>query len=138
MILLDSDTLTLYFAGHPLVTAKVQAAPEAPATTLVTRIEILRGRFDSVLKAKDGEQLLRAEERLAIAESSLARFRIVAFDNAIAAYFDRMVKHSRLKKVGRADLLIACIALAHRATLITRNVRHFQQVQGLRVENWAD
>ena len=42
------------------------------------------------------------------------------------------------KKIGRADLLIACIALAHGETLVTRNVRHFKQVPGLTIENWAD
>jgi tRNA(fMet)-specific endonuclease VapC len=43
-----------------------------------------------------------------------------------------------LKKLGRADLLIASIALAHGATLVTRNLRHFHQIPGLYTENWAD
>ncbi len=40
--------------------------------------------------------------------------------------------------MGRADLLIASMALARRATLVTRNVRHFPPVPGLTVENWMD
>jgi tRNA(fMet)-specific endonuclease VapC len=52
--------------------------------------------------------------------------------------FDRLRQNKRLKKIGRGDLLIACIALAHRATLITRNQRDFRQVPGLQLDNWAD
>ena len=67
MILLDTDTLTHYLAGHPRVTAKVRAASEVPVTSLVSRIETLQGRFDSMLKAEDAEKLLVAQERLAAA-----------------------------------------------------------------------
>jgi len=35
-------------------------------------------------------------------------------------------------------LLIASIALANDALLVTRNLRHFRQVPNLRLENWAD
>ncbi len=44
----------------------------------------------------------------------------------------------KLRAIGRADLLIAAVALAHRSTMVTRNLRHFQQVPGLQVENWVD
>ena len=40
--------------------------------------------------------------------------------------------------MGRADLLIAAITLANRATLVTRNLKDFRQVPGLQIENWAD
>jgi len=35
-------------------------------------------------------------------------------------------------------LKIACISLAHDATLLTRNLMDFKPVPGLRVENWLD
>jgi tRNA(fMet)-specific endonuclease VapC len=91
------------------------------------------------MKAEDGVRLLLAQERLRVSEvEDLSRIRILPFDAAAAADFDRLRQNKKLKKIGRADLLIASIALAHRATLATRNVRHFGQVPGLRVENWAD
>jgi len=34
------------------------------------------------------------------------------------------------------DLKIASIVLAHQATLLSRNLRDFQQVSDLRVEDW--
>lgn len=40
--------------------------------------------------------------------------------------------------IGSYDALIAGQALARRLGLITRNVREFGRVNGLRVENWED
>ena len=55
-----------------------------------------------------------------------------------AAAFDNLRQNKKLKKIGRADLLIASIALARNATVVSRNLKHFQLVPGLKVENWAD
>lgn len=38
--------------------------------------------------------------------------------------------------IGDADTRIASIALVRDLTVITSNVRHFQRVPGLAVENW--
>src|SRR5438045_4537105 len=126
MTLLDTDTLTLYFAGHGPVVGRVEAAEEVPAITVVSRIEVLQGRFESLIKAADGDQLLRAQQRLAWAEENLAQFTIVAFTASAVSTFDQLRGQKRLKKMGRADLLIACISLANRATLVSRNLRHFR------------
>jgi tRNA(fMet)-specific endonuclease VapC len=138
MILFDTDTLTLFLLGQARVVQQFRSAEETPTTSVVSRIEALRGRFDSIIKASDGEQLLAAQKRLEDLQTALAKFKIVSFDSSAAAVFDRCRRDRGLKKIGRPDLLIACIALANRATLVMRNVRHFRQVPGLHVENWAD
>jgi tRNA(fMet)-specific endonuclease VapC len=63
---------------------------------------------------------------------------IVSVTAEAAARFDQLRQDRKLKKIGRADLLIASIVLANQATLVSRNLKDFQQVPGLRVENWAD
>jgi predicted nucleic acid-binding protein len=40
--------------------------------------------------------------------------------------------------MGRPDMLIACIALAHDALLVTRNTKDYKGIAGLRMENWVD
>jgi tRNA(fMet)-specific endonuclease VapC len=63
---------------------------------------------------------------------------ILPVDAASAVEFDRLRQNKKLKKIGRGDLLIASICLANRATLVTRNLKDFQKVPGLQVENWVD
>jgi tRNA(fMet)-specific endonuclease VapC len=138
MILLDTDSFTLHQVGHALFMARFQAAIEVPAITIMTQVEALRGRHDAMVKAEDGARLLRAQQGLIRTVNHLALFRVVPFEDAAAAEFDRLRGNKKLKKIGRADLLIAAIALANRATLVTRNLRDFRQVPGVQVENWAD
>jgi tRNA(fMet)-specific endonuclease VapC len=139
MLLLDADTLSLAHAGHPQVSDRLRRAdPNEIAIPVIVEIEILRGRQDAVLKAADGEQLLRSQQRLHLSRELLGALPIIPIDAAAAAEFDRLRANRQLRKIGRADLLIAAIALTHRTTLVTRNQRHFQLVPGLRLENWAD
>jgi len=139
MHLLDTDTLTYLHAGHPRVVKYLRelADPDV-GTTIITKIELLRGRFAFVLKAATGSELLRAQKLLARTEELLAQILVIPMDEAAAVQFDRLRAIKRLGKIGQADLLIASIALAYHATLVTRNVRHFKQVPGLTVTNWVD
>jgi tRNA(fMet)-specific endonuclease VapC len=136
MTLLDTDILSLFMDGHALVMERIHQAG-AVSITVITRIEILQGRFASLLKAASGKELLAAQLHLERSEQFLQSLPIISFDSAARATFDRLRETKKLKKIGRADLLIASIALTHRATLVTRNIRHFQQVVGLKIENWA-
>jgi tRNA(fMet)-specific endonuclease VapC len=137
MIALDTDILTLFLAGYPSVVERHRRVEDEVTITAVTRIEALQGRFAAVLKAPDGADALRAQERLERTEMGLAPFRILLFDSDAAAHFDRLRQDKRFNKIGRADLLIASIALAHRATLVTRNRRHFRPIPGLKLDDWT-
>jgi tRNA(fMet)-specific endonuclease VapC len=67
---------------------------------------------------------------------SLGRLPILNFSVAAQDRRDGLERH-RLN-VKRPDLSIAAIVLEHDATLVTRNVRDFQRIPGLKYENWAD
>jgi tRNA(fMet)-specific endonuclease VapC len=139
MHVLDTDTLSRLEAGDRRLRERAGRLATPPvATTAITRIEILQGRFDFVLKAADGDQLLRAFAWLARSEELLRTMTVLPIETASATRFDELRRDKKIKKFGRADLLIACITVAHGATLVTRNLRHFRQIPGLRVENWLD
>jgi len=38
--------------------------------------------------------------------------------------------------IGIEDVLIASTALHHGCTLVSANIRHFQRIDGLNIENW--
>ncbi|MCA9871086.1 MAG: PIN domain-containing protein [Anaerolineae bacterium] len=139
MHILDTDTLTYLHAGHSRVRQRLQELddPEV-AITVITRIEVLRGRFDFILKAATGADLLKAQRFLTRSEDLLEQIVTLPLNEQSAAEFDRLKVSGRLSKIGRADLLIASIALSYRAILVTRNIRHFSQVPGLTIVNWID
>ena len=139
MYILDTDTLTHLHAGHPRVIQHLREVDDpAVGITIITKIEMLRGRVDFVLKAATGAELLRAQQLLTRTEELLAQLLILPLDEPVAVQFERLQASSKLRKIGRADLLISSIALTQRATLVTRNLRHFQQVPNLKVINWVD
>jgi len=138
MFVLDTDTLTHLLRGHKRVTERSAQATAEVVLTVITRIEVLQGRFAYVLKAEDGERLLLAQYRLAETEKDLANFIVLTIDAVASAEFDRLRQNKKIKKIGRRDLLIAAIVLANRATLVIRNHKHFSKVPGLRIENWVD
>lgn len=139
MHLLDTDTLTHLYAGQPNVVKQLRAVDDPDVgITIITKVEVLRGRMDYLLKAETGVELLKAQELLFRTEELLNQLLVVPISQTASEQFDRLRATPKLRKIGRADLLIASIALANRATLVTRNLRHFRQIAGLRVVNWVD
>ena len=64
------------------------------------------------------------------------QFAILPFDNEAADVFHRLRREH--PRTGTMDLEIAAICIAHDATLLTRNLVDFQNIPGLRAENWLD
>jgi len=67
------------------------------------------------------------------------RLRILPAEAAVWSEFARMkaVQFALGRPVADFDLLIAATAVRHSLTLATHNVRHFQLIQGLIVEDWS-
>lgn len=138
MFVLDTDTLSLLLRSHSRLTDRVSRSAIEVVVTEVTRMEQLQGRFHALFKAEDGERLLAARQRLLDTERDLARIQILPLDEAAAAEFERLLGTKGLRRIGRGDLLIVSIVLANKATLVTRNVKDFEKVPGLKMENWVD
>jgi len=136
LFVLDTDTLVLFQEGHEAVTRRVLSHPmEELAISVITIEEQLSGWYTVIRRAKSVEKIARAYQRLADSVSLLSRFRILSFTEDAISQFQQL----RGQKLGikHMDLRIAAIALVHQATLATRNVRDFQHVSGLVIEDWS-
>ena len=123
-------------------------------------IQFLRGRLPGFLKSLEagdprmfavpavvlGELLVGAEksrnsqaERRKV-ERFVASFKVLPFDEDAARIYGSV--RAELEKkgtpIGSNDMLIAAIALAHGATLVTLNDSEFKRVPGLRIECWEE
>lgn len=105
-----------------------QVPPEQQFTTAVTLGELLYGAA-----RRDNDRLVeRIRELLSQAVS------ILPFDEDAAEVYGplRAGLEASGRRLDEPDLRIASIALAGGLTLVTGNVRHFQRVPGLEIEDW--
>ena len=140
MFVLDSDTYTHLLHQNPKVLTLIEQGVierVVVGITIITKIEILQGRMSALIKADTHQRFLTAQERLISTEVQVQEMRIVLLDEGALTVFDKLLGVRDLKKIGRPDLLIA-IALAHRATLVTRNTKHFKLIPQLKCETWVD
>ena len=103
-------------------------------------------RLFKVPSVVEAELLLGAEKsdhpesnRL-LTEQFLLPFEIVPFDSAAAREYATIRAHleSKGRVIGPNDMLIAATARSRNATLVTRNIREFKRVPGLKLEGWAE
>ena len=133
---LDTDILTLLQERHLAVQERVAACrPEELAITVISVEEQLSGWYRRLRKAKKPAELARVYQRLAAAVQSLSRLQILSFTEQAIRRYDELRK---LKlNVRKMDLRIAAITIDEGATLVTRNVRDFQDIPGLKIEDWS-
>lgn len=138
MILLDTNVISAFMQREvdPVVVEWLDAHPaESIWTTAITVFEV-RMRLE----------LLAAGRRRRALEEAFSRMleedfegRVVAFD-ALAAHAAGRIAAQR-RKSGRPveirDLQIAGIAAARKASIATRNVRHFEGLDLTIIDPWA-
>jgi predicted nucleic acid-binding protein len=62
---------------------------------------------------------------------------VLAIDTGAATPFDRLQQNKAVRRIGRGDQLIANIVRANGAVLVSRTLKDFQKVPGLKGENWV-
>lgn len=126
--LVDTDWLIDHLRGAEAVTRRLAALrPAGLAVSVISVAEL----YEDVHGSRDPEGGRRALVRL------LSATEVLPVDEAVCDVFGR--ERARLRQQGRLigdfDLLIAATCLRHGLVLCSNNRRHFEMVDGLRVES---
>lgn len=140
MVVLDTDHASLLeWKGSPealRINARLDSVPpDEQATTIITYEEQTRGWLAVVRRARSLEEQVAAYDRLVNHVELYRKFQLLRYDRESALRFLEL-QRERLK-IGTQDLKIAAICLRHDATLLTRNLRDFRRVPGLKAEDWS-
>jgi len=85
------------------------------------------------------EHSQQPERNLADIEAMAARLDVLPFDEKAAAHFGqlRAELYRRGTPIGPYDMMIAGHARSLGLILVTNNIKEFERVPGLRIENWV-
>ena len=131
--MLDTNTL-IYLIKHkpPEVAQRVNALPEGDqlCMSFFTFAELLKGAAGSVRRADVLRRLDALQRQVPV---------LYGVGRPLCEHYAE--QFARLKTagtpIGANDLWIASHALAEDATLVTNNLREFERVAGLRLDNWV-
>jgi tRNA(fMet)-specific endonuclease VapC len=133
---LDTDMVSLWQHGHPVVTQHVAAhRPDELAVSVITVQEQLDGWHSRLSRARTPKRIADLYRRLADTVRFLSRVEILHYTESAVHRFEQL--RLQCPNVGRMDLRIAATALEHGATVVTRNVGDFGRVPGLTIEDWS-
>jgi tRNA(fMet)-specific endonuclease VapC len=137
--ILDTDHVSLILRGHPTVTARLGQLSEQASTTIITVQEIFNGWMSELNQPNPNREIILDQyHHLFLVVELLKRLPTLEFDAlAFGQYESLLVQNPHLRKKRlQKDLRIAAIALSRNAIVVTRNRRDFEQVPGLKIEDW--
>lgn len=131
--LLDTNILIYLIKNKPAsVAARVNTLNDDDSLSMsfFTYAELLKGAERSTRKTEVLQRLEQLTREVSV---------IYKTDSAMCRHY--AVQFACLRNagtpIGSNDLWIACHALMLDAVLVTNNLREFERVQGLRLENWV-
>jgi tRNA(fMet)-specific endonuclease VapC len=126
--LLDTDVCVALLRGKTRVIARREAVADDIATTWVTAAELHYGAAKSDAPPKNH----------GLVDRFLGTVPVLGLDGVAAQIFGELkaLLERHGSRLADADLLIAAIALANGATIVTGNRRHYGRIPGLVLEDW--
>ena len=129
--LVDKDTMAAFNIGRRLAVVP----PGEVAVSIITYEEQMRGWLSYVAQANNSVRQVEAYQKLRLFVERFHQIPLIDYDTAASVEFQRL-RHEGVR-IGTMDLKIAATCLARGATLLTRSLKDFGKVPGLRAEDWS-
>lgn len=139
MIVLDTDHISvLRYPENPIyarLESRLDMSPDDDfVTTAITIEEQMRGWLASIARQRKVHDQILYYTRLTGLVEFFSEWPLLPFNEPAADRFEAL--RAQGIRIGTMDLKIAAIALEADSLLLSANLRDFQQVPGLRVEDW--
>lgn len=133
--LLDTNILIEFMCGTPSVVDKIiQIGFDKCCTSVLSMHELYYGAYNA---KKRSEKCFRQEmDRI---ERLLTKLTVLSLETKGDVYGN--IKYSLEKKgqmIDEFDMMIAGHAISEELTVVTNNLKHFDRIPGLKVENWME
>lgn len=128
--LLDTDICIYWLKGRNQVREKINQLDRSEiAICSITVSELYFGAYNSS----------KIEKNLITAETFIQSLPVILLSNETLKKFGQL--KAKLRQAGTPladfDLLIASVAITEDLILVTNNLRHYQRIVGLKLENWT-
>ena len=128
--LLDTNICIHYFKGQFGLKEKIEETGfENCAISEITLAELFYG----------AEKSQKVEKNLKVVEDFAGKIEILPIITGLRIYGK---EKARLRSIGRPigdlDLFIGSTAIANELIMVTRNLREFERIEGIIIENWID
>ncbi len=130
--LLDTNVLSELLRTRPAPTV-LDRLKGGPSAELLTSVVCLTELRFGAARVPSGDKLWTR-----IANELLPRVRALPFGEREAILAGNVLAdlESRGESIGVEDVLIGTTAMANGLTVVTRNLKHFERIEGLKSESW--
>jgi tRNA(fMet)-specific endonuclease VapC len=130
MIFLDTNIISYYFNANIKIKEKILETIDVDGiicTTVINVYEIIKG-----FRWKNNE---KKEKQF---KEFLEDLTIFTIDNDVIDLAANIYSYLRKngKTVGDADILIAAIVIKNNGTLVSNNIKHYEEIKQLNLINW--
>lgn len=128
--MLDTSVCVELLHGNKKVRNKCIEENQYCCLSVITAIELLYGAYDAPKKY--------FEQELSKARMLIDYYSVIGIDDIAEPFCKEKI---RLEKAGTRiedfDLMIGITAKTFGLTIVTHNVKHFERIEGLKVEDWT-